>query len=868
MNTGGKLYFPGSSDRIDQLQYLSVVDGKQNTFLGQECGNKFPGEFNVFSGYRSGQESRKISTSLFSGAKSGQNAQRIQDTVMVGYEAGQSSSDSNSNVLIGAYSGRGLKRSRFNVCVGHRAMAGAVSSVQNTSVGAYSAMSSHGLANSVTIGFYSGEHLRGLNNTYTGAFSGANANSYDSTVIGFRAGQHLSGNSVTAMGVSVLENGIGVNDSVAIGAFVGQNVQNSANLVIIGTKALQSAVSAHNVVAIGSMVARDAVTVEDTVILGSGAAFGVGGNITRSYISGIDAAAHVTGDIIDSTVVGYAAADVAQSLVGTVAMGKDVLGGATGVITDSVAIGTGAGASVTGFMTNSTLVGFGVADSLTTIIDTVAIGKDALGGTTGTTSASVIVGTEAGSSSGTITDTTLVGYKAADTITSIEGSVGIGHKVFGETTGPVINSVSIGAYAAYTVLAMNSTVVIGHSAAFSMDSMEECTLIGSGVASSGLTFQGITAIGNKAMENTSRGDYSTAVGSYCFGGEPSQGRYNSFLGYYCGSAAQGDNNTGMGANMGLEFTGNNNVMIGANSVTSAYGYATLNNTVLIGNNIQPATLTSCIAIGNNIVPYINSQDCILIGSDIATDASMQSKQFFVSLSGTRLMLVNEDDAMFYCPGATPGSETVAAYPFDDDSAWSGGMVVAQGGLTMYNGIKLYGSSGSVYAQNRLVAGATEYTSAMASQRLYIDGDGKITGFLEKGGGTFDIEHPTDATKRLIHSFVEGPRCDLIYRGAVTLVDGMATVDIDTQCVTDPECAMTPGTFQALVANPDMYLQNQTGFDRVRGSITRGTLQIECENRASTDRVSWMVVGERQDTLIRSWGKTNGNGYLKTEYTPT
>jgi hypothetical protein len=48
--------------------------------------------------------------------------------------------------------------------------------------------------------------------------------------------------------------------------------------------------------------------------------------------------------------------------------------------------------------------------------------------------------------------------------------------------------------------------------------------------------------------------------------------------------------------------------------------------------------------------------------------------------------------------------------------------------------------------------------------------------LSKGSGSFKIDHPLEAKKdthHLVHSFIEGPQADLIYRGVVDLVDGTA-----------------------------------------------------------------------------------------------
>ena len=118
---------------------------------------------------------------------------------------------------------------------------------------------------------------------------------------------------------------------------------------------------------------------------------------------------------------------------------------------------------------------------------------------------------------------------------------------------------------------------------------------------------------------------------------------------------------------------------------------------------------------------------------------------------------------------------------------------------------------------------------------------------------------------MVHSFIEGPRCDLVYRGQVALVNGTATVNLDTDCVGEQDCAMTPGTFQSLCANPQFHLENEN-FSRVIGNLQGNVLTIQCEDTTSTDTVYWCVIAERKDPFIKSWERTNPNGYLVTEYT--
>ena len=152
--------------------------------------------------------------------------------------------------------------------------------------------------------------------------------------------------------------------------------------------------------------------------------------------------------------------------------------------------------------------------------------------------------------------------------------------------------------------------------------------------------------------------------------------------------------------------------------------------------------------------------------------------------------------------------------------------------------------------------------------LDVTGTGRFTGALSKGSGSFDIPHPlkSDPKERLVHSFIEGPRCDLIYRGTKQLVNGVATVNIDTECTQNTAGNMTEGTFEALCTNPVKYLHNNDSFDRIRGTISGNILTITCENNSSSDTIDWMVVAERKDQVVKDWARTDPNGLLITEYT--
>jgi hypothetical protein len=157
---------------------------------------------------------------------------------------------------------------------------------------------------------------------------------------------------------------------------------------------------------------------------------------------------------------------------------------------------------------------------------------------------------------------------------------------------------------------------------------------------------------------------------------------------------------------------------------------------------------------------------------------------------------------------------------------------------------------------------THSGSAIANRmRIRSNGTVQVFGALSKGSGSFEIAHPLESKKDthlLRHSFIEGPQCDNIYRGTIDLVSGTATVDLDAKFT------MTNGTFVALNRNVQVFTTNETDWDNVKGSIVGNVLTITCQNNNSTAKVSWLVVGERQDDNIKSSEITNNEGKLILE----
>ena len=176
------------------------------------------------------------------------------------------------------------------------------------------------------------------------------------------------------------------------------------------------------------------------------------------------------------------------------------------------------------------------------------------------------------------------------------------------------------------------------------------------------------------------------------------------------------------------------------------------------------------------------------------------------------------------------------------------------------------TNGFLYQGNYSIGSGTTCTNKRGIWLLgctdnYIAGDLEITGTFEKGTDNFRIPHPLvglTTTKDLVHSVIEGPQMDLIYRGKVDLVGGTATINIDTKA------GMTEGTFVSLCRDIQCFTSNETGWTAVKGSVTGNKITIIAQDNSCTDTISWMVVGERQDDNAKSATCTDNDGNLIVE----
>jgi hypothetical protein len=263
----------------------------------------------------------------------------------------------------------------------------------------------------------------------------------------------------------------------------------------------------------------------------------------------------------------------------------------------------------------------------------------------------------------------------------------------------------------------------------------------------------------------------------------------------------------------------------------------------------------------------------------ATDADFA---IGIQFNGTWFSVPTASQNFFWYAGATQISSISGAGLFTTVSSSIGSStastISSTGVLTVANTTaSTSNTTGAVLVSGGIgISNTTDATSATnggtfttaggaaIAKKLFVGTDLAVTGALSKGSGTFDIEHPLDSNRRLVHSFIEGPRIDNLYRGTTQLVEGKAFINLDKDCVASTECAMTEGTFEALNTNPQWFLENLTGWEPVKGVLVGNKLTIISQHKCN-DTIAWLVIAERKDPFIKNWERTNQNGSLITEY---
>jgi len=201
----------------------------------------------------------------------------------------------------------------------------------------------------------------------------------------------------------------------------------------------------------------------------------------------------------------------------------------------------------------------------------------------------------------------------------------------------------------------------------------------------------------------------------------------------------------------------------------------------------------------------------------------------------------------------PGTATYFPYIH-----WSS--VQASYGYRHHTAIGTYRSGGADWGSTMIAVGGNDSYPTTAFLFRYT-GDFTAPGTVYGATKSFRIPHPhpdKEDTHNLVYASVESPKLDLMFRGEVALVNGAATVNLDT------ESNQTEGTFVALCRDVQCFTTNETDWTAVKGKVTGNLLNIVAQDPESTATISWMVIGHRQDKLAKALPLTDDDGYIITE----
>ena len=144
-----------------------------------------------------------------------------------------------------------------------------------------------------------------------------------------------------------------------------------------------------------------------------------------------------------------------------------------------------------------------------------------------------------------------------------------------------------------------------------------------------------------------------------------------------------------------------------------------------------------------------------------------------------------------------------------------------------------------------------YCNSSYDYAAVLNGKVKITGNLEKAGGSFKIDHPLDpANKYLCHTFVESPDMKNVYDGVVVL-DRKGRAEIE---LPDWFGALNKDFRYQLTAigspGPNLYIAEEISEATINysdsGSGSNNTSHFKIAGGTLGMEVSWQVTGIRKD----------------------
>ena len=315
--------------------------------------------------------------------------------------------------------------------------------------------------------------------------------------------------------------------------------------------------------------------------------------------------------------------------------------------------------------------------------------------------------------------------------------------------------------------------------------------------------------------------------------------------------------------------------LNAGSITSGFGAIDVGSSAISGG----AGTLSSLSVGDGNITNVGdialdsiSSDGSAIGSGASGDTVTCEGAWIFNEAGADVNLRVEGDTeqnlLFVDAGndhvgigvATPHARLTVkdGQDISMDSSASGQFAITGNGYSAAIALdainmNIYNNAGSI--------GIVFGTYETARMSISSGGTVNVVGELTAGTKTFRIDHPLPSmtdTHTLSHASIEGPQADLMYRGSIDLEEGAAIIDLDEAA------RMTSGTWAVLCRNPQVWVQNETGWTQVRGSVSGSTLTLSAQDDDCADTVSWLVVAERNDSHYTDSKSTDDNGLFRLE----
>lgn len=516
-----------------------------------------------------------------------------------------------NNSLIGL-----LDHSHINFGFGNGVLGNITTGSSNIALGSGAGSSLTTGAFNIAIGENVMMHETDSNNTVMGVSAMINNSGHRNTLFGVRTFTGVStssGNNNTALGYEAMRNAKGGSNNVAVGLHALYKADGRSNLVAIGDSAMYSLTTGNKNMAVGSKALKTNILGTYNLALGNEALYSATGS--RNIAIGNDAMRSVQIGF-SSTALGNSALFAQSNPVGQIAIGDSAMYSVTAGSYNTVIgtralgkiaspgpsrntiIGAYASADITTASNNNTIIG-SYAMRNTAGNDNVVIGDSAQTGVaTASIQNNVLIGKSVAAGNKQMSHTVAIGYKAMANITDggdrniAIGSFAMGSAPFGERNigigdsalfrNPLMDNVAIGAGALLNMTG-DRNIALGYHALYKAEAGTANIAIGRNAAAKGVDPGSVVAIGDSALYSVDALDFdgarSTAIGHKALK-NTSTGFLNTAIGYSSGQGnITGNRLTLIGHGADVTTDGlNNATAIGANATVSA------NNTMAFGNS--------------------------------------------------------------------------------------------------------------------------------------------------------------------------------------------------------------------------------------------------------------------------------------------